>query len=73
MIRKVEKEIEFYKDIFGKIFTTFLLVATGTVTRLSQKGFDNFVITGLIASIVLFVSVLVTGYLYKRKVHELEV
>jgi len=56
MIRKVEKEIEFYKDIFGKIFTTFLLVATGTVTRLSQKGFDNFVITGLIASIVLFVS-----------------
>lgn len=69
---KIEKEVEFFKDIFGKTFTVFLLVATGTVTHYSQKGIDGLTAAGWIGSVILFTSVLFTGYLYKREINELE-
>ena len=67
-----EKEVEFYKDLFGKAYTLFLVVSGGTVTHFSQKGTDSLTIAGMIISLCLFVSVLVTGYLYKRKINQLE-
>ena len=69
---RVEKEIEFYKDLFGKAFTLFVIVSGGTVAHFSQKGVDILTSAGTLISVFLFVSTLVTGYLYKEKINQLE-
>ncbi|TCK04647.1 hypothetical protein [Phorcysia thermohydrogeniphila] len=69
---KLEKEIEFYRDLFSKVFTLFLVVSGGTVAHFSQKGVDLLTAVGIPVSLILLCSVLVTGYLYKSKVNQLE-
>ncbi len=69
---RIEKEIEFYKDLFGKVFTLFLVVSGGTVAHFSQKGADLLTVVGTVVSLILLCSVLVAGYLYKEKVNQLE-
>ena len=71
-MRKIEKEIEFYKDLFGKAFTIFLLTGGGTLTAYHREGLTSFVVEGTIASAFFLLSVLLTGYLYKREIKKLE-
>jgi len=72
MNRKTEKEIDFYKDIFGKVFTLFLLVITGTITTLFHYGVNNWSIAGMVMSFYLLVALYIAGYIYKKKINELE-
>jgi hypothetical protein len=72
MCKRIEKEIEFYKDLFSKTFTAFLLTSGGTLTAYHKEGLTSFVIEGTIASAFLLISVLLTGYLYKREIRKLE-
>jgi hypothetical protein len=69
---RTEKEIEFYKDLFGKAFTLFLLVITGTTTTLFRYGINGWSIAGMILSLHLLVALAILGYIYKRKINELE-
>jgi len=70
--KRIEKEIDFYKDLFGKTFTIFLLTSGGTLTAYHKEGLTSFVIEGTIASAFFLLSVLLTGYLYKREIKKLE-
>ena len=72
MSKRIEKEIEFYKDLFGKAFTLFLLVSGGTLTTYHHEGITSLVMGGTVASVFLFVSLTFTGYLYKREIEKLE-
>ncbi len=69
---RVEKEIEFYKDLFGKAFTLFLLVVTGTTTTLFRYGINGWTVAGMLLSFHLLIALAVLGYIYKRKINELE-
>ena len=71
-MKKTEKEIEFYKDLFGKAYTLFLLVVTGTVTTLFHYGLNGWGVAGMLLSLALAVAVSVVGYISKRKIKELE-
>ena len=69
---RLEKEIDFYKDLFGKSFTLFVIVSGGTVAHFSQKGVDILTSAGTLISVFLFASTLATGYHYKMKIDQLE-
>ena len=69
---KVEKEIEFYKDLFSKVLTLFLLTVTGTVTTAFHYGICGWTIAGAFLSFHLAFSLCITGYIYKKKISELE-
>ncbi len=72
MSLRTEKEVEFYKDLFGKVFTTFLLVSGGTLTTFHREGKSPMVMGGTVASLFLLVALIFTGYLYKREINRLE-
>jgi len=71
-VSRIEKEIEFYKDLFGKAFTLFLLVVTGTTTTLFRYGINGWTVAGMLLSFYLLIALAVLGYIYKRKINELE-
>jgi hypothetical protein len=71
-MNRIEKEIEFYRDLFGKVYTMFLVVSGGTVAHFSQKGMDFLTVIGTIVSVCLFVSLLTVGYIYKEKINLLK-
>jgi len=71
-VKRTEKEIEFYKDLFGKVYTALLLAITGAVTTAFHYGVCGWSIAGLFLSFHLAVTFVVVGIIYKRKIDELE-
>ena len=71
-LERRKAEIDYYKDLFGKLFTVFVLIAGGTIANLHNEGFNLWGIVGGIASFYLFVILAIVGYIYKRKINEVE-
>jgi len=71
-LEKLKAEIDYYKDLFGKLFTLWLLVGGATLANIHRGGLGFWEILGVIATFYLFVVLTFIGYIYKRKINKLE-
>jgi lysylphosphatidylglycerol synthetase-like protein (DUF2156 family) len=70
-MRVLEKEIEFYKEISGRLTTAFFISIGGTVATLKQSGWEMWAFIGAITSIILAVVLFLNMKKWKRKIQEL--
>ncbi|GAB6075303.1 hypothetical protein [Desulfurobacterium crinifex] len=63
MCKRLEKEIEFYKELFNKAVSISILVAAGTITLWHKNGFSLWVGIGIVA---LYFSLIITGITLKK-------
>jgi hypothetical protein len=72
MSKRIEKEIELYKELFSKAFSISVLIGAGTVAIWHKEGFSLWTAIGIVA---LYFSLLVTGITlgkWKEKINSLE-
>lgn len=72
MSEKTEKEIELYKELFGKALSISILIGAGTVTLWHKEGFTLWVAIGIVA---LYFSLVASGITLRKwieKINSLE-
>jgi len=72
MANRIEKEIEFYKELFGRAFSVSFLIGAGTITVWHKGGFSGWVAIGIVG---FYFSLLITGITLKKwreKINSLE-
>ena len=72
MSKRIEKEIELYKELFSKAFSISVLIGAGTVAIWHKEGFSLWTAIGVVAT---YFSLLVVGVTLRKwweKINSLE-
>jgi hypothetical protein len=72
MCKRLEKEIELYKELFGKAISICILIGAGTITLWHKEGFTLWTAVGIIS---FYISLLITGITlekWREKINSLE-
>ena len=71
-MKAVEKEIEFYKEVTGRLTTALFFTVGGTVATVKRAGWEAWAFVGALTSI--FVAVALFFYMrkWKMKIEELK-
>ena len=70
-MKVIEKEIEFYKEISGRLTTAFFISIGGTVATLKQSGWEMWSLLGAGTSAILFLALILTVRKWRNKIKEL--
>jgi len=62
-VRRIEKEIEFYKELFSKLTSVVILIGAGTLALWHKEGFSLWVGLGLIG---FYFSLIADGIIVKK-------
>jgi hypothetical protein len=72
MVEYLEKEIEFYKEITGRLTTVTVLTVAGTITAFQKYGFGFWSIVGLASSIAFSIALILNMWKWKVKISALK-
>ena len=71
-MKKAEKEIEFYKEISGKLISISILVGGGTLAIWHKEGFSIWVVAGIIGFYFSIIAVGISLKKWKNRINSLE-
>ena len=72
MAKAIEKEIEFYKEITGRLTTALFFTLGGTVATLKKSGWEIWALAGAVTSIILAMALFSNMKKWKQKIEELK-
>jgi len=71
-LNRIEKEIEFYKEISGKLISISVLIGAGTLAVWHKEGFSVWVAVGIIGFYFSIVAVGIALKRWRSKISQLE-
>ncbi|WP_456436944.1 hypothetical protein [Desulfurobacterium sp.] len=72
MLKALEKEIEFYKEITGRLTTALFFTLGGTVATLKKSGWEVWALAGAVTSIILSLALFLNMRKWEKKIEELK-
>ncbi len=69
---RIEKEIEFYKEISGKLISISILVGAGTLAVWHKEGFSIWVAAGIVGFYFSILAVGISLKKWKNRINSLE-
>jgi len=71
-MKAIEKEIEYYKEISGRLTTALFLTAGGTVAVMRRSGLETWTFVGALTTILIALVLFSIMGKWKRKIEELK-
>jgi len=71
-MKAIEKEIEFFKEISGRLTTALFLTLGATVATIKHYGFEVWAFVGALTSVFIAIALFLTVVAWRKKIEELK-